>query len=154
VRHRGREHAEPPGPAHAAHGAQQHRLGLDQRPRRAQRRERAGAQQRGDLGPGALERGDARLDVADDLLLAEEDRGAVGEPGDQDLVVAGGGQGGDLSGAEAVEDTCLADVHRGPHDRGHLGDDVHPRRLPDGDQAYYRGAPSEGSFGVHTPFLL
>src|SRR2546426_123063 len=79
----------------------------------------------------ALERGDARLDVAHDLLLADEPRRAAGEARHQDLVVAGRRQRRDGRAREAVERAGLAYLDAGAHDRRHLRHDVGPGRLAD-----------------------
>jgi len=85
---RRRQHPESAGMREAAQHAEQNLVGFQQRPSRGHAREGAGAEQHGQRDALILERGDPRLHPRQHARLADEDRGAIREPRDEDLVVA------------------------------------------------------------------
>jgi len=138
------QHAEATGEGRRAEEAQQELLRLEKKAAGRELRELAGAEQHVERGAPVLERGDPGLDAWDHPGLSDEDRRAVGQPGDQDLVVPLGGEGSDLLAGEPVERARLDDLDVAAQDGGHVGDDVAARRLPHRDQADLRHGRSSG----------
>src|SRR5436190_923472 len=129
VRNRGREDAEASRPPHAAQHAEQHLLGLEERPRRGEALEGSRAEERGQGGASALELGDLRHDARRDVALGDEHGCAVREARHEDVVTRAGREGVDLGTAQPVERPGPANLDEGElrhvvvdHETLHEGD--------------------------------
>src|SRR5438874_2143710 len=83
----------------------------------------ARAEERGERNAPVFERRDPPLDERDDVHLADEDRRAVRQARDEDLIVAFGRERVDLRTREPIERAGFDDVDVAAEDHRHVGDD-------------------------------
>ncbi len=114
------QHAETAGKRRGPEETKEELLRLQERAARSEPRKSPRAQQHVERDALVLQRGDPRLDAGDHVALAHEDRRAVGQARDEDLVVAVGRERRDLVAAQPVERARLDDLHVAAEHRRHV----------------------------------